>query len=360
MTTLFNGIYRSKKVFLTGHTGFKGTWMTEWLSQLGAEVSGYSLPMPVSEPNHFALLKPKLAKEYCADIRDELLLQQAISETQPEIVFHFAAQALVKHSGIEPLYTLSTNIMGTANLLEACRNCSGVKAVVIITSDKCYKNKEQTHGYRETDELGGVDPYSASKAGAELTAECYRCSFPKMPPIATARAGNVIGGGDWAQYRLIPDLIRSATSDSITPIRKPDAVRPWQFVLEPLFGYLLLGQKLLEKDKTFAEAWNFGPDFHTEHTVLDLAKKSAACWERIRFEIQETKETAAVKETGILLLDSGKAQQKLGWKPIWDLDKSVQETIHWYKTFIETGKVITAEQIAEYSGMLTSRKPLLT
>ncbi|MDR0869200.1 MAG: CDP-glucose 4,6-dehydratase [Planctomycetaceae bacterium] len=358
----FNNIYQSSKVFLTGHSGFKGTWMTEWLSQLGAAVAGYSLPGKVSEPDHFSVLNPKLEQDYRGDIRNYELLQQAISETQPDIVFHFAAQPLVNVSYQKPLDTFSTNVLGTANLLEACRNCESIKAVVVITSDKCYKNKEQKQGYRETDELGGVDPYSASKACAELTAQSYRSSYPALPPVATARAGNVIGGGDWSQYRLVPDLIRSAISDKITIIRKPAAVRPWQFVLEPLYGYLLLGQKLLEEGRKFAEPWNFGPAFNAAHntgfTVLELAEKSSHSWNRIRFEVKEDLLAEDITragggnpliETGILLLDSSKSQQQLNWKPLWSIEKSVQETIRWYKTFAETGKVITVHQIAEYT-----------
>ena len=254
---MFNDIYRGKRVLVTGHSGFKGSWLTMWLGRLGAELCGVSLP-PETEPNHFRLLNPPGRSEWC-DIRDAEKLGSVLREFRPEIIFHLAAQPLVRLSYRKPVDTLAVNVGGTVNLLEAARNVPELRAVVVVTSDKCYRNSEKAEGYRENDPLGGYDPYSASKGCQELVAASYRDSFLRAAGVglATARAGNVIGGGDWAADRLVPDLVRAAAAGAVEPLRSPSAVRPWQHVLEPLGGYLLLGQRLLEGDAAAASAWNF-------------------------------------------------------------------------------------------------------
>lgn len=340
----FSKTYKNRPVFLTGHTGFKGSWLTEWLSLLGAEIYGYAMP-PSTDPNHFSLLKPRLKKEFLCDIRDSAALRHAVAWTEPEIVFHLAAQSLVRKSYRDPLETFNTNVMGTANLLEACRQCSAVKAVIVITTDKCYQNNECERGYRENDRLGGHDPYSASKACAEFVVESFRKSFDDLPLVATCRAGNVIGGGDWSADRLIPDLIRAASQGAVTEIRMPKATRPWQHVLEALNGYLLLGQKLFEGKRDFAEAWNFGPDSESNLSVGEVVEKSAACWDRIKFVF---KPDLSVHEARVLMLDCGKAKKRLQWKPRWDIDETVAQTIRWCKEFYENRKLITKEQIELY------------
>ncbi|MDH5655975.1 MAG: CDP-glucose 4,6-dehydratase, partial [Spirochaetia bacterium] len=270
---LFANIYKNKSVFVTGHTGFKGSWLTLWLENLSAKVSGFSLD-PEADPNHWNLISSR-AVDVRGDINHFENLKAAITEAKPEIVFHLAAQPLVRRSYREPLNTWQTNVAGTANLLEACRSVKSVKAVVVITTDKCYENKEWEWGYRENDRLGGHDPYSASKAACELVVDSYRKSFfnEKGVLIASARAGNVIGGGDWSEDRLLPDLVRAISEKKILEIRSPGATRPWQHVLDPLAGYLLLGQKLLEGGGEFAEAWNFGPTHEGNRTVKELLEE---------------------------------------------------------------------------------------
>ncbi|MGH8555996.1 MAG: CDP-glucose 4,6-dehydratase, partial [Methylococcales bacterium] len=276
---LFGDCYRGRRVLLTGHTGFKGSWLALWLRHLGAEVTGLALA-PATTPNHWDMLGLDIS-EHRIDIRDAGAMQRAALEARPNIVFHLAAQPLVRRSYRDPLETWSTNVMGTANLLEACRKISGLQTIVAVTTDKCYLNQEWPWGYRETDPLGGHDPYSASKAGAELVAASYRASFfhgENTPLLATARAGNVIGGGDWLEDRLVPDLIRALTKNETLEIRSPGATRPWQHVLDSLSGYLLLGQKLLECRQDFAEAWNFGPDPESNRTVAEVLAGLSKHW----------------------------------------------------------------------------------
>ncbi|MBF0414797.1 MAG: CDP-glucose 4,6-dehydratase [Magnetococcales bacterium] len=342
----FADIYRGKRVLVTGHTGFKGSWLTLWLHELGAEVTGVSLS-PDTQPNHWNLLQLPI-DDHRLDIRDINALKQVIKEKPPEIVFHLAAQPLVRRSYRDPLETWSTNVMGTVNILEACRQTSEVRAIVAITTDKCYENHEWPWGYRENDRLGGHDPYSASKAGAELVAASYRSAFFNTENallLATARAGNVIGGGDWSEDRLIPDLIRALEMQKSLEIRSPHATRPWQHVLESLSGYLMLGQKLLVGDKNFAEAWNFGPDPEGKRTVSEILGKLNLLWENMRWHITERSQP---HETTLLYLDSAKARSRLHWQPVWNIDVTLEKTADWYRAWLQSGQIISRQQLADY------------
>jgi CDP-glucose 4,6-dehydratase len=344
----FKGIYNNCRVFLTGHTGFKGTWLTKWLENLGAKVCGYSLNIP-THPSHFSLLKNEIV-DCRGDIRNFEQLSKNLREFEPEIVFHLAAQPIVRMSYDEPLSTIETNIIGTANLLEACRVVSSVRAVVIITTDKCYENKEWIWGYRENDSLGGHDPYSASKACAEIITSSFRSSFSNDKQlIASCRAGNVIGGGDWAKDRLIPDLVRDASEGTITKIRMPNATRPWQHVLEPLHGYLCIGQKLLEGKREFAEAWNFGSGIEGNLPVSEMINKASHYWDKIKYKAVQNQER---HESSLLMLDCSKARHRLNWKPIWTLEQGIERTITWYREFYEHKLIKTQEQIEEFSNAL--------
>lgn len=343
---LFGGQFRGRRVLLTGHTGFKGSWLALWLNELGAEVTGIALP-PETAPNHWDLLGLTI-DDRRLDIRDADALQRAVRESRPEIVFHLAAQPLVRRSYRAPLETWSTNVMGTAHLLEACRQSDSVRAIVVVTTDKCYENREWVWGYREIDGLGGHDPYSASKAGAELVSASYRSAFfgaDSAPLLATARAGNVVGGGDWSEDRLIPDLVRALARGQPLEIRSPQATRPWQHVLESLSGYLLLGQKLLEGDKSVAEAWNFGPALEGNRTVADVLHKLHQMWADLNWW---TTEKPQPHEATRLYLDSSKARHRLVWHSVWNLDTTLQKTVDWYRAWLETGKVISRSQLADY------------
>lgn len=342
----FGEIYLGKRVLLTGHTGFKGSWLALWLHELGAEVTGIALA-PETQPNHWELLKLPIDGRRL-DIRDISALQRVFNEKQPEIVFHLAAQPLVRRSYRAPLETWSTNVMGTANVLEACRNQPSVRAVVAITTDKCYENREWPWGYRESDRLGGHDPYSASKAGAELVVASYRSAFfnsDTAPLLATARAGNVIGGGDWSEDRLIPDLIRALEKNQSLEIRSPQATRPWQHVLESLSGYLLLGQKLHRGDKAFAEAWNFGPEPEGNRTVAEVLGKLGREWGSLRWHVTEQPQP---HEATLLYLDSAKARSLLRWLPVWNLDTTLAKTADWFRAWLETGEIISHAQLKSY------------
>lgn len=342
----FGEIYRGKRVLLTGHTGFKGSWLALWLDELGAEVTGIALP-PESQPNHWDLLRLP-TDDRRLDIRDINALLQVFNEKQPEIVFHLAAQPLVRRSYRDPIGTWATNVMGTVNVLEACGKQPSVRAVVAITTDKCYENLEWPWGYRENDRLGGHDPYSASKAGAELVAASYRSAFfntNTAPLLATARAGNVIGGGDWSEDRLVPDLIRALEKNQSLEIRSPLATRPWQHVLESLSGYLLLGQKLLMEDKAFAEAWNFGPEPEGNRTVSEVLGKLRCQWEPLRWHVTERPQP---HEATLLYLDSTKARSLLRWQPVWNIDTTLVKTADWYRAWLETGEAISRAQLKGY------------
>jgi len=347
--------WKGKRVLITGHTGFKGSWLAFWLSSMGAEVHGIALD-PLSIPDLFSVagIAGLLASDMRTDIRDESAVLNNLKKVKPEIVFHLAAQPLVRASYKEPSYTFTTNIQGTVSVLEAVRKINTVRAVVVITSDKVYENIEEIYSYAETDALGGYDPYSASKSCAEIVAASYRRSFfnPEFygknhqTLIATARAGNVIGGGDWGDDRLIPDIIRAVTEKEKVIIRNPQSVRPWQHVLEPLSGYLLLGEKLLQGHTDFADAWNFGPFRSSNIPVSEMLNISKKYWEKIDYSVAANSENP--HEAGFLMLDSSKANKQLGWIPKWSIEKTLQKTLEWYKSFYEEGLIMNEKDLREY------------
>lgn len=324
--------WSSRSVFLSGHTGFKGSWLALWLARLGAHVHGYALA-PQTSPSLFDLagIQSELASHHIADVRDAIALREALLAAQPEIVFHLAAQPLVRLSYQQPVTTWDTNVMGTVNLLEAVRVCSSVKAVVVVTTDKCYENQEWLWGYRETDTLGGGDPYAASKAAAELVVQSYRKSFfSKLGiAIASARAGNVIGGGDWSEDRLIPDMVRAVVAGKPLDVRNPGATRPWQHVLESLHGYLLLADRLLSRDVAAESAFNFGPEAGDNCSVEALLNAIQSVWPQARWQVQA--KAADPHEANFLYLDSNKAQRLLDWRPRWRLERALSETARWYQ-----------------------------
>ena len=330
----FNNIYQDKKVFLTGHTGFKGSWLALWLTKLGAKVCGYSL-VPNTSPSMFGELniQDKIEKSIIGDILDYKKLEQSINEFQPDIVFHLAAQPLVRLSYQEPIMTYQTNVIGSLNVLEASRHCPSVKAFVNVTTDKCYENKEIERGYKEDEPMGGYDMYSSSKGCVEIMSSSFRRSFlqdENSMAMATARAGNVIGGGDWALDRLIPDCIRSINNNEKIEIRNPIAVRPWQHVLEPLSGYLLLGQKLLEEGKKYADGFNFGPNEDSVLKVADVAQKVIENYEKGEIFIHKKDN---LHEANLLMLNIDKAFEVLNWKPTLNADEAIKNTVEWYKHF---------------------------
>jgi len=345
MINLFSDIYKDKKILVTGHTGFKGSWLCLWLQKLGAEVYGIALK-PNTEPNHWNLLNLNM-ESYICDIRNLVEVEKLFQIIKPDIIFHLAAQPIVRVSYENPVDTYTTNVMGTVNILEASRNIHNLKAVIIVTSDKCYENKEWIWGYRENEKMGGSDPYSSSKGCAELVTAAYRYSFfnngNNNTLIASVRAGNVIGGGDWAKDRILTDIVLSASQNTSLLIRNPYSTRPWQFVLEPLSGYLCLGEKLLEGNQKFAEAWNFGPNLENNITVKELVLKSIMYWDNIKYEFDTRKHPY---ESNYLMLDSTKAYKRLSWHPVWDIDTSIKKTIEWYKTYYELG-IISSEQILD-------------
>jgi len=332
-----NRIYKGKRVLVTGHNGFKGSWLTIWLQKLGAEVVGFSLEECENDYIYkHARLGESLFADEKRDVGDFSKVKEVFDEHQPEMVFHLAAQPLVRLSYELPLDTLRTNIMGTAHVMDCIKETPSVRCGVIITTDKCYKNKEKKEGYKETDELGGYDPYSASKACAELIVNAYRCSFfgHMDKAVASVRAGNVVGGGDFSKDRLIPDCIKDLRAGRPIRIRNPPHVRPWQHVLEPLYGYLLVGQKLLEGNKDFADAWNFGPDKESYVPVKEVADLMIRYWgDGEWMDISDSNEKR--HETTLLTLDITKAKEKLGWKPIWQIDKTIQMTTEWYKRMMK-------------------------
>jgi CDP-glucose 4,6-dehydratase len=342
----FGTAYGGRRVLVTGHTGFKGSWLSLWLQALGAEVAGIALD-PSSEPSHWDLLRLSVA-DHRIDIRDEAAVRRVFAAERPEIVFHLAAQPLVRRSYREPVTTWATNVMGTVHVLEAARNTPSVRAAVVVTTDKCYENREWPWAYRERDRLGGHDPYSASKAGAELVAASYRTAFlqePSTPLLATGRGGNVIGGGDWSEDRLIPDLVRALVAREPLVIRSPRATRPWQHVLDCLSGYLLLGQRLLAGDTTSADAWNFGPDREGNRTVEQVLGDLARTWPQLRWQVTSSPQAP---EARLLQLDTAKAKMHLGWRPVWNLEKAVHHTADWYRRWLELGEVPSADQLNAY------------
>lgn len=335
---LLNNIYKNKTVLVTGHTGFKGSWLSIWLLQLGAKVIGYGLD-PKNEKDNFVLthLSDKMV-DIRGDIRDYKKLKEVFDKYNPDIVFHLAAQPLVRESYMQPVYTYETNVMGTINVLECIRQTANTKVGILITTDKCYENKEQIWGYRENDPMGGYDPYSSSKAAAEIAIASWRQSF--MNPnqydkhgkaIASVRAGNVIGGGDWAKDRIIPDCIRALEANTPIYIRSPKAIRPWQHVLEPLSGYLLLGEKMQEDPIRYSEAWNFGPNLESVVNVWNVASKLTGFYGE--GELVDKSSDTAYHEANLLSLDISKSYFKLGWKPTWTIEEAIYYTVDWYKKY---------------------------
>jgi len=351
MTELFGGIYRGRKVLVTGHTGFKGSWLALWLRELGAEVYGFALP--AGEPSHLGLLQLSCRSEL-GDIRDLDHVKRFVNEAQPEIVFHLAAQPIVRRSYLEPIETYATNVLGSLHVYEACRNAGSVRAIVSITTDKVYENDDQRTAFREDDPLGGYDPYSASKACADIATTSYRRSY--WPPsehgrshhtlLCSVRAGNVIGGGDWAEDRLVPDLVRAAVAGREAIIRNPQSVRPWQHVLEPLSGYLMLGQALWNGQRELARAFNFGPDLDGLLNVEQVVKALAEVWPHVRHRVERPVD--APHEATALMLDCTLAHEQLGWQPIWDGDRSFVQTALWYRELHEHGEVLSRAQLAAY------------
>ena len=349
------GFWKDKHVFLTGHTGFKGGWLSLWLSSMGAKVTGYALA-PNTSPSFFDVVGVQsfLEQNHIADIRDLTNLKMAMDQAAPDVIIHMAAQPLVRYSYDNPVETFEINVMGTVNVLEAARVTDSVKAILVVTTDKCYENQEWVWGYRENEPLGGADPYSGSKACAELVTSAYRQSFFSGNPLSStaslgsARAGNVIGGGDWSLDRLIPDALAAFEAGKPLVLRNPLATRPWQHVLEPLAGYLILAQALFEGGKSYASAWNFGPEDEGNKTVeqvigilsKDLGNKVG--WQQ--------DPCTQPHEAHLLKLDCSKAHQQLGWAPKWKLDQSIEKIVQWHQAF-KSGKdmkVISLEQIDSY------------
>ena len=347
----FGNIYKGKRVLVTGDTGFKGSWLSLWLHELGAEVLGFSLP-PKRDNDHFNLLGlDRIIHHVSGDIRDLTSLMNLFNDFQPEFLFHLAAQPLVRLSYEEPKLTFDTNVGGSVNILEAAKTTSSLRVLIYITSDKCYKNKEWLWGYREIDELGGHDPYSASKAAAELVFSSYMDSFFTKRinfGAASVRAGNVIGGGDWAPDRIVPDSIKSLLSHQPIMLRNPNSTLPWQHVLEPLYGYLLLSTKLYSEPKVYSGSWNFGPNEKSIKTVKELAEKIVTCWGD--GELQVVPHNNAPHEARLLHLNCDKAHQMLSWFPRWDFERTVTETVRWYKdvTAGRTAIDISRQQIKDY------------
>lgn len=343
--------WRGRSVFLTGHTGFKGGWLALWLSHLGAKVHGYSLRAP-SEPNFCTetRLHDYLQSSTTADIRDLQKLESALRSAKASVIIHMAAQSLVRESYKTPVDTFATNVIGTVNVLEAARHSESVKAIVNITTDKCYENQEWFWPYRENDRLGGHDPYSGSKACVEIATTSYRNSFLAKAGIqvASVRAGNVIGGGDWALDRLIPDLLRAQEAGQILRVRSPMAVRPWQHVLEPLAGYLMVAERLVTNGSDYAEAWNFGPAESDSKSVSWVVERLCQKITNLRWEVENT---CQPHEAGMLRLDSAKAKEKLGWIPRWSLETALDKTVEWHLAWRQHQSMadISLRQIADYS-----------
>jgi CDP-glucose 4,6-dehydratase len=386
--------WSKRRVFLTGHTGFKGSWLSLWLDKLGAEVSGFALE-PATEPALFQILGlDRRIRSKIADVRDAKALSDEIRSSEPEVVFHLAAQPLVRASYIDPLTTYATNVMGTAHLLDAVRHQASVRSVVIVTTDKCYENREWVWGYREVDRLGGHDPYSNSKACAELITQAYRDSFfsrqdPLERPIgiATARAGNVIGGGDWAVDRLLPDAMRAFSRYQTLKLRFPGAIRPWQHVLEPLGGYLMLAERLYQDPNNFSGSWNFGPNNDSVATVEAVIEMAARAWSQAVQVTQSpltstpttTKSLGVIRETlrpplpswvieqganhheaGLLLLDSTKSQTRLGWKPVFSLEEAVLRVVAFTQAWLTgaTMRDYCLREIAHYQSLVDQQMRL--
>jgi len=354
-------VFKDKKILITGHTGFKGAWLTAWLKLLGAEIIGVSLDI-VSNPSHFIEAKLDAGiKDLRIDIRDKSLIEEIALKEKPDFVFHLAAQSLVRESYLNPVETWTTNLMGSLNVLEALRKIDKKCAAVIITSDKCYDNVEWPWGYKETDSLGGPDPYSSSKGAAELLIKSYISSFFSSEDcnvrIASARAGNVIGGGDWAKDRIIPDCVKAWSEDKVVKLRNPNATRPWQHVLEPLSGYLRLAYDLYESRRLHGEPFNFGPPAQQNQSVLELVEVMSNYWDQVRWE-DISKKTEQPYESGLLKLNCDKALHEMNWRAVMDFEETISMTAEWYKSFYLNPTTIldlTNSQLEKYTELAKSR-----
>lgn len=349
MENLFGRIYKGKNVFISGNTGFKGSWLALWLQKLGAKVTGYSLP-PHTSPSHFQMLNAGY-ETITGDILDLNFLKSSFSKIKPDIVFHLAAQSLVRESYRDPIKTYQTNVIGTLNIFESARVTRSTGAIVNITTDKVYENKENNNAFREGDALGGHDMYSSSKACSEILTESYRQSFLGQTEIllASARAGNVIGGGDWGADRLIPDAMKATNESRKVAIRFPESIRPWQHVLEPLCGYLMLGEKLLQGKKEYASAWNFGPKISDCIAVKEVLGKVSSKWDLVKWEVDKNENP---HEAQLLILDSSKAQNRLQWNPVWGLDLTIAKTVEWYREYYENNLLLTEIQLNDYAALI--------
>jgi CDP-glucose 4,6-dehydratase len=342
--------WQGKRVFLTGHTGFKGSWLSLWLTSLGATVKGYALSPP-SMPSLFNEARiDSIIDSQIGDIRDQDALYESMTIFNPDVLIHMAAQSLVRYSYDAPIETYEVNVIGTAKVLEVARSCINLKAIVNITTDKCYENDGRSQGYKENDPMGGYDPYSSSKGCAELVASAYRRSFLQEHGIglASVRAGNVIGGGDWADDRLIPDILKSFENGSPVIIRNPQATRPWQHVLEPLSGYLVLAQKLYQNPKEYAEGWNFGPNEQDVKPVDWILDKMISKWPNSSWELDKS---SSPHEAGFLKLDISKAKSKLGWSPLWSLSDTLEKIVNWHQAWLnkEDMQAVCVAEIKEYT-----------
>lgn len=359
---MFANTYKNKRILVTGHTGFKGAWLVTWLLELGAEVHGLANGIPTQPSLYEVLGLHNRIHHHHADVRDFDLVKKIVDSVRPDFIFHLAAQSIVKQSLESPLDTLTTNLLGHAHLLEAVRQLENSCTMVMVTSDKCYENREQEQGYTEADPLGSPDPYGASKAAAEIVVKAWQCSFfaAQNSPVrlATARAGNVIGGGDWAEGRIVPDCIRAWSVGQSVHLRKPNATRPWQHVLEPLSGYLLLGQLLNERPELSGEAFNFGPDALQNRTVLELLEALAANWPFTegsqKFVVEATSD---FKEASLLALNCQKAHKLLGWQPVLDFDESTAMTGEWYSHFYQQKSMVelTFQQLNSFTKTAAER-----
>lgn len=350
--------WRGKKVFLTGHTGFKGSWISLWLQSLGADIKGFSLEPP-SEPSLFEEGRVAIGMQSdIGDIRDLRAITDSMQSFNPDILIHMAAQPLVRLSYRQPVETYATNVMGTVHVLEAARQCSGLRAIVNVTTDKCYENREWIWGYREDEAMGGHDPYSSSKGCAEILTTAYRKSFfneAGSASLGSARSGNVIGGGDWAEDRLVPDILRAFESGTHAVIRYPDSIRPWQFVLEPLGGYLVLAERLWDSSDEYAQAWNFGPTYDDSRSVEWIASRLAASWgESANWRLEPD---AQPHEAKYLKLDISKARERLDWRPACPLETALDQIVHWHKSWLkgEDARGLCLQQIASYMNASTEQ-----
>lgn len=358
LTSLFGNVFYGRRVLVTGHTGFKGSWLTLWLNAMGAEVHGYALA-PSTSPSMFeaADIQSKMASNNIADIRDHQALLGVVREIEPEVIFHLAAQPLVRHSYREPRETYDTNVMGTVNLLEAVRDVASVRVCQVITSDKCYENREWVYAYRENDPMGGYDPYSNSKGCSELVVSSYRDSFfsntgePNRVSLSSTRAGNVIGGGDWSEDRIIPDCVKALSSGKVIEIRNPHAIRPWQHVLEPLSGYLWLAANQWIKPEQLNQGWNFGPTSAGNVDVSQIVSMVTGVWGKGEWnEADVYKDT--LHEARFLKLDITKATSLLGWSPVYTVSEAITETVNWYRNYYGCAHSVgafTMSQIEKYA-----------